>query len=456
MRKFIYPAVLLAALLSFGLFYVANLMKSVAQAYIYLYPLVLTELTRESMVESKGYPLNNFRHEQLFPDHTFRNVVKPNNDTLYSTAWLDLSLEPLVLDVPDMEDRQYVIPFMDAWTNVFATVGTGSTGSQSGSYVLVGPSWQGSSTWVLNGAEVPVITSPTNKVWVIGRIRTHGRHDIVNIARLQKAFSLTRLTDWQNGQRQSGVFSRSKKDTPGPSPYEQLNALSASEFFTFAATMLLSQSTLPEDVEAVENLRELGIVPGEALAIDTWGKVKQQLLDKVIRFTHVALLERIAQERSLENGWSISREGIGVYGTNYGLRAAVAMVGLGALPPGESVYPTAKVDNDGERLNGLHRYKLHFASGQIPPVDAFWSLTMYDEQNFLIDNPIQRYSISDHDRLQFNEDGSLDIYIQQSQPDNVANWLPAPKGDFELTLRLYLPKDEVLDGSWSLPAIVKL
>lgn len=169
-------------------------------------------------------------------------------------------------------------------------------------------------------------------------------------------------------------------------------------------------------------------------------------------------LQEIAEtDRSTENNWAVVRNGIGVYGTDYNVRAFVSLIGLGALPPEEAAYPNAAKDGEGQPLSGKHAYRIHFDAGKTPPVDAFWSLTVYDEKGFLIENPIDRYTIGDRDALTFSSDGSLDILIQHERPEgNISNWLPAPADDFAVTMRLYLPKPDFLDGHWKLPPIERL
>ncbi len=429
-----------------------SLVKNTANAYLYGYPLVLMDLTRRAMTSPEsGFQENSFQHNREFPDHTFRNVVRPNNDTLYSVAWLDLSQGPLVLDVPDTAGRQYVIPLMDAWTNVFATVGKGSTGTEAGSYMIVGPDWKGDKE-----ESLPVIQSPTNMVWIIGRIQTNGKADIPNVAAIQDQIYLTPLVNWLTGDRIVGMKQGVDKSAGKVDPYEQLSSMTPEEFFTSLSSLMARQYPLQQDAEMLDTLRGLGVEPGVDIDTDKWSFVKRRLMAFAVSSVQSTMEKRIEEGGPLENGWVVIRQNIGRYGDNYAIRAGIAMIGLGALPPEEAAYPNTKVDSGGDLLNGSHSYLLHFPKGETPPVEAFWSLTMYDEQGFLIDNPLGRYAIGDRDRLKYNEDGSLDILIQNSKPKNSENWLPAPKGDFAVTMRLYLPKSEFLDGQWNLPPIEKV
>ncbi|MBN8429824.1 DUF1254 domain-containing protein [Microbulbifer salipaludis] len=447
MKKALVVLSVLIMLLGGPVLYSLSLVKKTAQAYVYSYPLALMALTRESMIGS-GLTLNRFSHIQFFPDHTFRNVVRPNNDTLYSIAWLDLSTGPLVLDVPDTAGRQYVMPLMDMWTNVFATVGKGSTGTGAGSYLIAGPDWQGTVP-----ADVQEITAPTNGVWIIGRIQTNGRSDIANVRNLQREVFLTPLAGWLTGERHNGQVMEANAKTGKRDPAAELMAMSATEYFALVNRLLQKQRTLAQDAVAVTSLRTLGIVPGSNEVKERWNPVPTLLMDRAIKIAQSRVLSAAYGPRELENGWAVWRSKLGRYGDDYGLRMAVAVIGLGALPPEEAAYPNAEVDVEGNPLHGSNRYRLHFAAGQTPPVDAFWSLTLYDEDGFLVDNPISRYTIGGRDALQYNEDGSLDILIQHQPPVNQANWLPAPDGAFALTLRLYLPRRAFLSGDWTVPGV---
>ncbi|MEH6588450.1 MAG: DUF1254 domain-containing protein [Halioglobus sp.] len=435
----------LALVLLLACFYTAfQQVKAAAQAYVYGYPLVLMDLTQHAL--GNGKPINGFTHSREFPDHTFRNVVRPNNDTLYSIAWLDLSAEPVVLSVPDTQGRYYVMPLMDAWTNVFASVGKGSDGTQAGDYLIAGPDWQGT----IPDGLVP-ITSPTNRVWMIGRIQTNGRDDVPAVAQLQDQFQLTPLQRWGSGKPTQSVIGSQDKQDAANNPKQQIKEMNGAEFYARLLRLMVAQPAAPEDVKMLATMASVDLVPGESFSP---GVVKAWLFDFAKRVTHEGIVKQLANAPVLENGWSVHRTIIGNYGDHYGVRTGVAMVGLGALPPKEAVYPNTKVDGTGQRLTGAHSYKIHFPAGKAPPAKAFWSVTVYDAEGFLVANPIGRYALGDRDPLIFNPDGSLDLYIQHAVPQQLANnWLPSPEGEFALTMRIYLPGDNFLDGSWVLPAV---
>jgi len=435
--------------------YSVGYIKRVADAYIFGYPLVIMDLTRQIMEDEwskEPARKNNFNHIQSFPDHTFKNVVRPNNDTLYSIAWLDLSNGPLILSVPDTNNRHYVIPLMDAWSNVFATVGKRSTGTQAGNYIITGPN---SSAGAPEG--VTQISAPTNMVWIIGRIQTNGKADIAAVSELQKSFTLTALDSWQEGQVTPSFAENSDTGGSDSDPYHTLTTMPPGVFFQSLSQLINAQPAANTDTAALKNLASIGVQIGEEFDAETLSFFERLLAERAFAITSRTIKEKLNDSSRLENGWAVQRDAIGNYGTDYTTRAVVAMIGLGALPPAEASYPNTVADNQQRALTGKHQYRIHFAADALPPVDAFWSLSMYDEDGFFIANPINRYALGDRDALHYNSDGSLDLFIQQTQPaTGTTNWLPAPTGKFALTMRLYSPKESFLNGSWKLPSVERI
>jgi len=418
-----------------------------ARAYVFGYPLVLMELTRRSMVEQA--PENMFAHNQALPDHNFRQVVRPNNDTLYSVAWLNLAAQPLVLELPDTAGRYFVIPLMDAWTDVFATLGKRTRGTGAGRYFLTGPDWEGT---VPGGLER--VAAPTNMVWIIGRVQINGPDEVAELARLQQGF---RLTDPAGSPASSAADAdRMGQGESHSDPSAEIEQMSGSEFLQLLAQLMIDQPPRAEDANYLSKLAGIGLLAGQRFEAERLSGLEAWSLDLGKKLAHNRIKAAL-DSRELENGWAVARSGIGNYGTDYGTRAAVAMIGLGALPPEEAMYPNAMVDGDGRPLSGDNDYRIHFGPGQTPPVGAFWSLTMYDADGFLVDNPIGRYTLGDRDALHFNSDGSLDVLIQHTAPEaDKANWLPAPAGKFAVTMRLYMPEAGVLDGSWRVPPLERM
>jgi len=432
-----------------------QIVKEGAQAYLFSYSLVLMDTTRQVMADPLNgrAPLNHFAHIQNFPDHNFRQVIRPNCDTLYSTAWIDLSPEPLILSVPDTKGRYYVMPFMDAWTNVFATIGSRTTGTGPGNYLIAGPQWQG---------EIPIdvkaIRSPTNMTWLIGRIQANGEADFPRVHKLQNGFTLTPLSRWADRMANKGII---KIDDPQAKrtkdPSEMVEKMDTETFFSVFSQILEKQPAAAEDAPMLNILSDFGIEAGKPFELNNLGIVRRILLKQSVKSARNKLKEIAKSDRSSENNWAVIRKGIGVYGTNYAVRAFVSYYGLGALMPAEAAYPYSNKDKTGLPLSGKHQYRLHFNVGKTPPVKAFWSLTMYDPRGFLIKNPINRYAIGDRDPLKFNADGSLDILIQHNRPSQgISNWLPAPDESFLVVLRLYQAKNEFLNGNWKLPAIERI
>lgn len=433
--------------------YSANVFKKTAQAYLFSYPLVLMDATRINMEQRtpNNSASNLLTHMRGLPTHEFRAVVRPNNDTLYSIAWFDLSDEPQIISTPEMNDTYFVLPFMDAWTNVFSTVGTRTTGNQATQFALVGPDWKGTLP-----AQLHRIDAPTNMVWMIGRTEVKDLKNPQSVFDLQDQFRLAGLADWQLGRWKENIQETSVSinvDTQ-LSPPDEIASLDAEQFFDRFSALLMNQHATIDDQPAIDNLADLGIVAGEAFApnmLDEW------LMNKAMNVARQKLLDAATQREPNEDNWFVIRDGIGRYGQDYATRAFVALYGLGALPPEEASYPNTSHDSSHQTLDGQHRYRIHWDREQLPPVNAFWSLTIYDKAGYMIENPINRYRMGSNNDLSWNADGSLELQLQSSAPDTTsANWLPVPKGEFNIVLRMYWPQQEFLDNNWQLPTIERL
>ena len=392
-----------------------------------------------------------------------RSVVLPNNDTIYSTSWVDLLAGPLVLDVPDSDGRFYNFHFMDAYTNSFAYVGAGATGTRGGSYAIVPPGWTGTLPDGLSGT----IQSPTNTIWLLGRTLVEDAADLENAKALAQKYTLTPAAAWSTGARGASVVltSQNKREKP-VTP-------TGTDFIATLNQLLVIDPPPPSQRCAVEALSPAGVEWPEPSAADQaaaaasyqasepTGSQEDTPTNAAIAAgtaTASALLDdrRIIQDAGTSyDGWSIPGDWIGDYGKKYLGRAFVARNGLGANTPDIAMYPQSIEDDRGRALTGKHRYRITFQPGQLPPVKSFWSLTMYGADRFLVDNEIDRYSIGDRtEGLRRNADGSLTIYLQHRRPGTAvgrANWLPAPAGAFRVTMRLYLPRASALTGAWKLP-----
>lgn len=430
------------------------------EAYLYAYPIVSMDVTMRQATNvpddatvNMRAPINQFAHARAYPKADEKDVVRFNFDTLYSFAWLDLSREPIILSVPDTEGRYYLLPMLDMWSDVFSVVGTRTTGNKAGTYALVAPGWTGT---LPDG--VVKIVAPTPAIWILGRTQTNGPADYDNVHKVQDGYKLTPLSQWGKDYtppKNMPVDPSIDNTTP---PLVQVNNLDGVAMLTRLADLMVKYPPHPNDYPILLRLRQLGVEPGKPFDAAKLDPQTGDIVNKAAKETLAAMPVKMLTMTPAENGWNIGREHMGTYGTAYHWRALIAMGGLGANLPEDAVYPTAFIDGEGKPLSGANNYVLHFDKGQTPPANAFWSITMYDKDGFQIPNPINRFAIGDHDKLNFNADGSLDIYIQAKSPgaDKEANWLPAPKDEFQPTMRIYSPRPEVLDGTWSPPPIKRV
>jgi hypothetical protein len=397
-------------------------------------------------------PVNQFAHLRSFPTAAFKDVVRANVDTLYSSAFLDLAKEPMVLSVPDTRGRYYLLPLLDAWSNVFATPGSRTTGTQAGTFAITGPSWRGP---VPQGMQQ--LKSPTHMVWILGRTQTNGPDDYSAVHDIQDGYQLVPLSQYGKPYTPAaGTFDPTvDMDTP---PIEQLKQMTATQFFGTLARLLKTNPTPVSEGPIWDDLSRIGIQPGQDFDPMTLDPSLAKELEGSISAAFVNLAQLQRHLGTTVNGWHIPPKNLGDYGTDYDTRAIIALIAFGANLPADAVYPTTFVDAAGQPLNGANRYTLHFDKGRTPPVHAFWSVTMYDSQSFFVDNAINRYAISSWMPLEHSSDGSIDLYIQHESPgkEREANWLPAPAGNFNVTLRMYWPKDHapsIHDGTWVPPAV---
>ena len=422
-------------------------------AYIYLFPLVLMDTTRRQAVNvelgqaiGRG-PMNVFTHVPIFPPADFRDIVRPNFDTLYSITWLDLTKEPMVVAAPDTQSRYYLLPMLDMWTDVFASPGKRTTGTGAGRFAVVPPDWRAT---LPEGVER--IDAPTPYVWIVGRTQTNGSKDYEAVHKVQAGYTITPLSQW-------GKAPEPVKPAIDPAvdmktaPMIQVAGMSAVDYFGYAAELLKVNPPHFTDQPIIARMRRIGIEPGKSFDVNTADVAVKRALERAASDALKAMKQKIPTLARVVNGGQMNTDTMGVYGNYYLKRSIVALVGLGANLPEDAVYPLNLGDADGKPLTGLNKYALHFAKSEIPPVEAFWSITLYDKDGFPTANPINRNAIGDRDELKFNADGSLDLYFQNESPgkEREANWLPAPTDAFNLTMRLYAPKFEVLVGRWAPP-----
>jgi hypothetical protein len=425
------------------------------EAYVYLYPLVLMDVTRRVMTNaepkpgSQSGPMNMFHHLRAFPPADFRDVVRPNFDTLYSIAWLDLGDGPMIVSVPDTEGRYYLLQMLDMWTDTFAVPGKRTSGTAAADFGLVAPGWPGR---LPSGVER--IDAPTTYVWIVGRTQANGPKDYDAVHNLQDGFRITPLSRWGKPPKPVKFQIDSTVDMKTP-PMKQVEAMPGSDFFEYAAELMKLHPPHITDWSIAARLKRIGIEPGESFEFNEAGPAVQRVLQQVPAAGLDWMNNALPTNGRNVNGWQIMTESVGVYGNDYLKRAMTAMAGLGANQPEDAIYPFTSADAGGKPLDGSAEYLLHFGKLELPPVDAFWSVTLYDVDGFPVPNPIDRHSLGDRDPLKFNADGSLDLYLQQRSPgkDREANWLPTPARQFSLAMRLYAPRPEARDGRWLPPAL---
>src|SRR5262249_36072091 len=373
--------------------------------------------------------------------------------TLYSLAWLDLKKEPYIFTIPDAGGRYFLMPMLDAWTDVFQVPGTRTTGTKAKKYAITGPGWKEGKL----PEGVMQYQSPTNLVWILGRTYCTGTpEDYKKVHEFQDKLALVPLSQYGKSYTPPKGKVDPKIDMKTP-VRDQVNRMDAAGFFTLLAKLLKNNPPGNADGPIVAKLAKIGIVPGKDFAFDKLDAEAAKGLAGVPKAGFAKIMAHYRKSGQEINGWDLTLK-TGLYGYDYLQRAFITAVGLGANRPQDAVYPMSQVDADGKPYSGANKYVLHFAKDKLPPVNGFWSLTMYDAQFFFVPNPINRYTLSSRFKFNYNKDGSLDLYIQKDSPDKdqEANWLPAPSGKFTLMLRLYWPKRDVLDGKWTPPGVKKV
>jgi len=439
-----------------------------AQAYLYLYPLVMMDVTRRQATniepgkEFGRGPMNMFVNVPTFPPANFRDVVRPNFDTLYSIAWLDLTNGPIVISAPDTNGRYYLLPMLDMWTDVFASPGWRTTGTQAATFLVVPPGWRPDlrERFVAEfrlPKDTQLIEAPTSSVWIIGRTKTDGPQDYDAVHAIQAGYRATPLSEWGRRSRSIEVKIDPSIDMK-TAPKDQVDRMTAGQFFAHAAEVLKTNPPHMTDQPIVALMERVGIKPGKSFDIDQLDPAVKAGLESAPEDAQKLMEWKLPTLARVVDGWSMNTDTMGVYGNYYLKRAIVAQLGLGANLPEDAIYPVNLADASGKPLDGANRYTLHFEKGATPPANAFWSVTLYDKDGFQVANSLNRFALSSWMPLKYNPDGSLDLYLQNESPGTAkqANWLPAPKGRFNLTMRLYAPRPEALTGKWNPPPVTEV
>jgi hypothetical protein len=434
-------------------------------AYLYFYPLVTMDITRKQLsnVEAGkglGGPMNTFANVPEYPQADMKVVVRPNFDTLYSSGWLDLTKEPVMVSVPDTGGRYYLLPMLDMWTDVFASPGWRTTGTAAGNFIVIPPGWRPDLKDRLIDQlpkDTQRIDAPTAYVWIIGRTKTDGPQDYDAVHKIQAGYKITPLSQWGKASEPVQVKIDPTIDMKTP-PKIQVDTMPAGKYFAYAAELMKLQPPHITDQPILAQMKRIGIEPGKSFDLDKADPAVKKGLERAPKGAQALMKWKVATLARVVNGWSMNTDTMGVYGNYYLKRAIVTQLGLGANLPEDAIYPLNLGDESGKSLDGVNKYTIHFDKGATPPVNAFWSITLYDQDGFQVGNDLNRFAVSSWMPFQYSPDGSLDLYFQSESPgaEKEANWLPAPKGPFSLCMRLYSPKSEALTGKWNPPPVVKV
>ena len=413
------------------------------QAYLYAFPLVLMDATRKVSTNtetpnSTRAPINQFIHAEKLADAASRAVVTPNVDTIYTQAFLDVGSEPMLYGVPQT-DRFFNVQVLDAWTNTAAVL------EAPGLYAITRSDWQGELPEGVQRIDVP-----TTRVWTIARIVLSGQEDLPNVRAIQDKMQLMPLSAYQMDRwtAPAGTYDPAYDFVP----VQHVLALSPQEFFDTANQLMETNPPAAADAPVLRELAALHVGPGEKFddkALGLFSGLRWKLMLLQLKGKLKAEAANYAQQMGQ---WIYYGDPIGDFGTAYTYRAMVALMGLGANTTDIAIYPKTEVDPTGAVLTGKKTYTLHFDS--FPPTleKGFWSVTAYGKDDFLIDNPIDRYCINDRSGLHRNPDGSIDIILSKEAPEDTTNWLPVGEGDFHLFLRIYKPDTAALEG-WQPPVV---
>jgi len=426
------------------------------EAVIYGYPLVMMDIakglaTYATSPEDFRAPVNQFAHARSYPSTSFREIPHPDVDTLSSNAWLNLSNGPMVLHVPAVPERYYVINLVDAWTNVIGSIGPRTTGTSAQDFLICGPAFKDE----VPPANMIKIQSGTNMVWIRGRTQCYGPDDFRAVSQIQNQFTLTPLKYFGQDYTPPKTVPLANSIPSFQAPREQINEMLAVYFFDRFANLLQTNPPAPQDEAISQKLDQLGIAVGKKFYLQGTAPAVERGLKSAFKDAKETIATTARTTPTRMNYWNMCLTNVGKYGTDYLLRASTASVLLGANNPQDVIYAFTDSDYSGNWLNGSKNYVVHFSADTIPPVNAFWSLTLYNDFNCLVTTDINTQAIRSFDEwLVTNDDGSIDILIQKAAPKNQnTNWLVAPTGKFNLVLRLYWPQDKAINGSWIPPRV---
>lgn len=428
----------------------------VADSYVFGYPLVLMGVARDAAVgtDPGQAPINTLHHAQALPPVGAANPAQPSLDTLDSTGWLDVAAEPVLVTLPDSHGRYVDARVLDMWTNVVWSTrdqfGARAAGIKMQTIAFASPDWKGDLPKGVKRVDVP-----TRNAWISVRIQSSGARDVAAVRKLQRAIRIAPLSAY-NGDTHAAPAAVPRStaadaaSAASGTPAAQVAALDAQTFFNRVAQSLQDDPLTPADPHALKILSDLGVTPGDAAKLPTGANdaIAAGLADG-----H----ERVVTPPSnllSGNGWSWFGDSVGSYGPDYAMRAYAAFAQPGIGTKDDEVRAVVTQDSDGHALNGANRYVIHFAPNQLPPARGFWSITAYTKDGALGESAPAHLAVGDRNGARRNRDGSLDVTVSAAR-SKTGNWLPAPRADLLLVLRLYAPKPQATDGSWQPPAVVR-
>ena len=428
-----------------------------ADAYIYSLPLVLMDITADKItntVEATATqaPINQFVHAQRLAGSDNKDVVLPNVDTIYTQSFLDLSETAVILELPKT-DRFCIMQLLDAYSNTFGMIRCMDFANDRETYIITGPDYAGQ---IPEG--MTEIKSPTAMVWVLGRTICAGNEtDATNVHAIPRSMKIYTLNQYKNGTTDKPLTGEFHAEE-NVNPLEHLISMPLEEYFDRANQLMVLNPPTEADKDYVAKFAAIGVGPGLDFDTALFGDQADNVRLLILRDLVANCLEKSTRFHIQNGPWAYYGAPIGDYGTEYAFRALVALRGFGANPITMAVYPSADSDSEGNTLSGSNRYVIHLDADQIPQTDdhGFWSITAYGEDQYLIPNEMNRYCVNSQGDAIYNEDGSLDIYVSATAPEDeklLANWLPVCDGTFTLFFRIYLPLESVLNGTWVMPDI---
>lgn len=437
-----------------------SLAETAGHGYVFGYPLVLMHETRQVTGEAATtVTVNALHHVRNLPDAGFTAVVRPNMDTLYSVAWLDLAAGPQLLEIPPMNGRYWLFQGLDAWTNVVADPGVRTAGDSGGRFLFVGPDWTGPGRRepALEGATV--YRSPTRMLWLLGRIEVDGRADLAAVHALQDTITLTAAEPLETTHTEPVPAARRTAREQSLPPPERLRLMDVRIYFDRLAALMQDDPPSAKDEPMLERLAGIDVAAGNTPDWSAFGPLALAAIRRGVDIARGQLAEGPPQQ----SGWMTPESHIGRYATDYAYRAGVARYGLGANPPEDALYPSTITDVTGAPLVAGGRYRIRFGPAELPPVDGFWSITLYDASGYLVANSANRHAITSRDDLVIDKGGgvTLDLHPGPPAPGREANWLPTPaavqgQNNFNLLGRLYWPQERALADEWSMPPVVRV